>query len=233
MVVETLLIRAILDNNSENLQHLLETGEDFNEFKGLPLRLAIRERNFKAIFILHEKGAKINPTHFGTIKDYSLEEFLVIKNMFNTELLSVLFKYLLSWSNVDMDIIYYILQFSEIELDLELIDSCFRDWDIMLNAEQCIPGSYYDKEISRVQHLRQIILQSNVFTKYLYNNATKYNHIKPYIKKERRRRAKKILNGFAAIIFLKRYIIRFRKRYYTPPDGKGYLNAMENFYNLV
>ena len=233
MVVETLLIRAILDDNSENLQHLLETGEDFNEFRGLPLRLAIRERNFNAIFILHEKGAKINITHFGSIKDYSLEEFLVIKNMFNSELLSVLFKYLLSWSNVDMDIIYYILQFPEIEFDLEILNGYFRDWEIMLNAEQCVPGSYYDKEISRVQNLRQIILQSNAMTKHLYSDAKYYNYIKPYLKKERQRRAKKILNGFVAIIFLKRYFIRFRKRYYTPPDGKGYLNVREDFYSLV
>jgi hypothetical protein len=233
MVVETLLMRAILDQNPDNLQELLENGEDFNEFQGLPLRMAISEKNFKAIFILCEKGAKIKSSHFGSIKDYSLEEFLVIKNMLSFELLSVLFKYLLSWSKVDMDIIYYILQFPEIEFDLEILDAYFRDWEIMLNAEQCVPGSYYDKEIGRVQHLRQIILQSNAMTKHLYSDVINYHYIKPFIKRERRRRAKKLLNGFVAIIFLKRYLIRFRKRYYSPPLGKGYLAAMADFHSLI
>ena len=233
MVVETVLIRAIFDENHEKLEELLQNGEDYNEFRGLPLRTAVSQKNFNAIFILCEKGAEINPTHFGHIKDYSLEEFLIIKNMFNFELLSVLCHYLLSWSSVNMDIIYYILQFPEIELDLELIDSCFRDWELMLNAEKAVPGSYNDKEIGKIKYLRQIILQSNVFTKYLYNDAKNYRHIKTHLSTERRRRAKKMLNGFAAIIFLKTYIIRFRKRYYTPPDGKGYLIAKDNFYSLL
>ena len=141
---------------------------------------------------------------------------------------------MLSWTDVDIDVIYYILQFSEIEFNLEVIDAYFRDCDVMINAEQCIPGSYYDKEIGRVQYLRQIILQSNAMTKYLYNDEIQhFDYLKKYFTRERRRRAKKLLNGFVAIIFLKKYIIRFKKRYYAPPHGKGYLSTKQHFYNLI